>query len=267
MVFLCHDGLALGKFQVDELVGARGVRRAQEIVEHIILPTRELAAAEMLGHHGADIVSRALFQPEQGFLVRVAPAAQLVLELVEELVRRRRIAVAMAVHDAGLRVDRRDMQPPARPAARDGGDLLCFLVRERELFLEDAAVIRIGSGHEYGISDENYVQCTVRGHEYADRMMAHGAEFFLCQSVKGRSRLLDIRQGRAAALDVDGPVIALEVTQRIICQPLRLRQELGRMEAGPARADEQHEHHKNKFLQAKRLTSAASGKPHAQSNR
>ena len=97
--------------------------------------------------------------------------------------------------------------------------------------------------------------------------MAHGAEFFLCQSVKGRSRLLDIRQGRAAALDVDGPVIALEVTQRIICQPLRLRQELGRMEAGPARADEQHEHHKNKFLQAKRLTSAASGKPHAQSNR
>ena len=250
MVFLCHDGLALGKFQVDELVGARGVRRAQEIVEHIILPTRELAAAEMLGHHGADIVSRALFQPEQGFLVRVAPTAQLVLELVEELVRRRRIAVAMAVHDAGLRVDRRDMQPPARPAARDGGDLLRLLVGERELFLEDAAVIRIGSGHEY-----------------ADRMMAHGAEFFLCQSVKGRSRLLDIRQGRAAALDVDGPVIALEVTQRIICQPLRLRQELGRMEAGPARADEQHEHHKNKFLQAKRLTSAASGKPHAQSNR
>ena len=226
------------------------MRRTEDIIEHIILPTRELAAAEMLGHHGADIVSRALFQPGQGFLVRVAPAAQLVLELVEELVRRRRIAVAMAVHDAGLRVDRRDMQAPTRPATRDGGDLLRLLVGERELFLEDAAVIRIGNGHEY-----------------ADRMMAHGAEFFLCQSVKGRSRLLDIRQGRAATLDVDGPVITLEVTQRIICQPLRLRQELGRMEAGPARADEQHEHHKNKFLQAKRLTSAASGKPHAQSNR
>ena len=63
-------------------------------------------------------------------------------------------------------------RPPDQPPG-DGGDLLRLLVGERELFLEDAAVIRIGSGHEY-----------------ADRMMAHGAEFFLCQSVKGRSRLL-----------------------------------------------------------------------------
>ena len=227
------------------------MRRAQEVVEHALLPARERAGAELLGHHGADVVGRALLEPEQGRLVGVAPVAHLVLELVEELVRRRRIAVAMAVHDAGLCVDSRDVQAAARPAARDGGHLPGLLIGERELLPQDAAVVRIGGGHVD-----------------ADGVAARDAELFLRQAIEGRGGLLDIGERRAAALDVDGTVVVLEMAQEVVGEPLGLRQKVWRMVACPARAQEQGKKHKGKeFLHGCRLTSAASGRPRAQRRR
>lgn len=99
-------------------------------------------------------------------------------------------------------------------------------------------------------------------------MAARDAELLLRQAIEGRGGLLDIGERRAAALDVDGTVVVLEMAQEVVGEPLGLWQKVWHMVARPARAQEQSNEREGKeFLHGLRLTSAASGRPRARSRR
>ena len=155
MVFLVHERHALLQRAMREGFGLDGRFGHAQVVERVELPFAQRLPLRLLGDARTDIVRRALLHPEQRLFIRIVAIGKLELQLVEELMRCRALAVARVVHDAGRAVERRQAFAPARPAAGDLGDLRRVLGALLELVREDGNVVVLrGRDVDIDVMDE-----------------------------------------------------------------------------------------------------------------